>query len=102
MKPVPKPVSLADIKADPRMTDFALVRQSRLSVVPVTDEQWEAYSLEMGWYEDEDRMGYEQGHVCCPDCGCDKNDHTCHAEGCPRVDTPVQCGPPWLPLVASR
>lgn len=39
-KPVPKPVTLADIKADPRMADFGLVRQSRLSVVPVTDEQW--------------------------------------------------------------
>lgn len=40
VKPVPRPVTLADIKADPRMVDFALVRQSRLSVVPVTDEQW--------------------------------------------------------------
>ena len=38
--PVPQPVSLADIKADPRMADFGLVRQSRLSVVPVTDEHW--------------------------------------------------------------
>jgi predicted RNA-binding protein with PUA-like domain len=40
VKPVPKPVMLADIKADPRMADFGLVRQSRLSVVPVTDEHW--------------------------------------------------------------
>ena len=40
VEPVPNPVTLADIKADPRMGDFALVRQSRLSVVPVTDEQW--------------------------------------------------------------
>ncbi len=40
VKPVPRPVTLADIKADPRMADFGLVRQSRLSVVPVTDEQW--------------------------------------------------------------
>lgn len=40
VKPVPKPVTLADIKADPRMGDFGLVRQSRLSVVPVTDEHW--------------------------------------------------------------
>jgi predicted RNA-binding protein with PUA-like domain len=40
VKPVPQPVTLADIKADPRMADFGLVRQSRLSVVPVTDEQW--------------------------------------------------------------
>ncbi|UUX48515.1 EVE domain-containing protein [Nisaea acidiphila] len=40
VKPVEKPVTLADIKAEPRLEDFALVRQSRLSVVPVTNEQW--------------------------------------------------------------
>jgi predicted RNA-binding protein with PUA-like domain len=28
------------IKADPRFADFALVRVARLSVMPVTDEQW--------------------------------------------------------------
>ena len=31
---------LKAIKADPRFADFALVRQSRLSVVPVGDEHW--------------------------------------------------------------
>jgi predicted RNA-binding protein with PUA-like domain len=35
-----KPVTLQQIKADPRLADFALVRQSRLSVVPVSDEHW--------------------------------------------------------------
>ncbi len=40
VKAVTKPVTLADIKAEPRLEDFALVRQSRLSVVPVTDAQW--------------------------------------------------------------
>lgn len=40
VKPVKKPVTLADIKGEPRLVDFALVRQSRLSVVPVTDDQW--------------------------------------------------------------
>lgn len=40
VKPVNKPVTLADIKAEPRLEGFALVRQSRLSVVPVTDAQW--------------------------------------------------------------
>ena len=29
-----------DIKADPKFKDFKLVRQSRLSVVPVSDEHW--------------------------------------------------------------
>src|SRR6202048_1901786 len=37
---VPRPVTLATIKADPRLADFALVRQSRLSVVPVRDAEW--------------------------------------------------------------
>ncbi len=37
---MPEPVTLAQIKAEPDLADFALVRQSRLSVVPVTDDQW--------------------------------------------------------------
>jgi predicted RNA-binding protein with PUA-like domain len=40
IEPVTKPVTLAAIKADPKLKDFGLVRQSRLSVVPVSDEQW--------------------------------------------------------------
>lgn len=40
VEPVKTPVTLAAIKADPRLKDFGLVRQSRLSVVPVSDEQW--------------------------------------------------------------
>jgi predicted RNA-binding protein with PUA-like domain len=35
-----KPVTLQSIKNDPRFSDFALVRISRLSVMPVSDEQW--------------------------------------------------------------
>lgn len=34
-KPLAKPVSLAAMKADPRFKDFVLLRQGRLSVVPV-------------------------------------------------------------------
>ena len=34
------PVTLASIKGDPSFGDFALVRMPRLSVMPVTDEQW--------------------------------------------------------------
>ncbi len=40
VEPVKTPVTLAAIKADPRLKDFGLVRQSRLSVVPVSAEQW--------------------------------------------------------------
>ena len=35
-----KPVTLAAIKADPAFASFALVRMSRLSVMPVTDAEW--------------------------------------------------------------
>jgi predicted RNA-binding protein with PUA-like domain len=38
--PMPRPVTLAEIKAEPRLADFALVRQSRLSVVPVSEADW--------------------------------------------------------------
>src|SRR6201994_4898492 len=36
VRPFPKPVTLADIKADPALADMALVRMSRLSVMPVS------------------------------------------------------------------
>lgn len=35
------PIPLAAIKADPRFADWELVRQSRLSVMPVSAEQWD-------------------------------------------------------------
>lgn len=41
LRALPHPVSLNAIKADPFFADFALVRQGRLSVVPVTAAQWE-------------------------------------------------------------
>ncbi|HUC65592.1 MAG TPA: EVE domain-containing protein [Stellaceae bacterium] len=40
VEPVKTPVSLAAIKAEKALADFALVRQSRLSVVPVSAEEW--------------------------------------------------------------
>jgi predicted RNA-binding protein with PUA-like domain len=40
VKPLPKPVSLAAVKGEKKLTDMALVRLSRLSVQPVTDEEW--------------------------------------------------------------
>lgn len=41
VRPLPQAVPLAAIKAHPFFADFALVRQGRLSVVPVTLAQWE-------------------------------------------------------------
>ncbi|MFZ5835468.1 MAG: EVE domain-containing protein [Pseudomonadota bacterium] len=40
VKPLPNPVTLAQIKAEPRLADMALVRQSRLSVTPVDEKSW--------------------------------------------------------------
>ncbi|MGF1608139.1 MAG: EVE domain-containing protein [Kiloniellales bacterium] len=40
VKPFNKPVTLADIKAEPRLKDIALVRQSRLSVMPIGATEW--------------------------------------------------------------
>jgi len=48
--PFPRPVSLAEIKAEPRLSELALVRQSRLSVVPVTEAEWRVI-CEMGGYQ---------------------------------------------------
>ena len=48
VRPVPKPVTLAAIKAEPTLAGFALVRQSRLSVVPVNAEEWRLISAMAG------------------------------------------------------
>jgi predicted RNA-binding protein with PUA-like domain len=40
VKPLPKPVTLAEVKAEPRLKDMALVKYSRLSVQPVTASEW--------------------------------------------------------------
>ena len=40
VKKLKRPVTLKEIKADPAFKDFPLVRISRLSVMPVTDAEW--------------------------------------------------------------
>ena len=39
-KPLPKPVTLAAIKAEPKLKTMALVKYGRLSVQPVTADEW--------------------------------------------------------------
>jgi predicted RNA-binding protein with PUA-like domain len=41
VKQLKKPVPLAIVKADPRLSNMALVRLGRLSVQPVTPEEWD-------------------------------------------------------------
>jgi predicted RNA-binding protein with PUA-like domain len=46
VRPLARPVTLKDMKADPRLARLEMIRQSRLSVSPVRDEEWAAI-LEM-------------------------------------------------------
>ncbi len=48
--PFPRPVTLAEIRDEPRLSELALVRQSRLSVVPVAEAEWRLICA-MGGYE---------------------------------------------------
>ena len=47
VKPLKRPVTLEEIKAEPALKSMILVNNSRLSVQPVTDEEW-ALICEMG------------------------------------------------------
>ena len=40
VRPLQRPVTLAEIKAEPNLSKMELIRQSRLSVAPVRDEEW--------------------------------------------------------------
>jgi len=41
IKPLPRPITLAMVKADPRLQQMSLVTSARLSVQPVTDGEWD-------------------------------------------------------------
>lgn len=49
VSPMPQPVTLAAIKATPELADLALVRQSRLSVMPIGKEHWAMLCRMGGW-----------------------------------------------------
>jgi len=49
VSPVPKPVTLADIKTDAKLEGIALTRQSRLSVMPISDPHWKHLAKLGGW-----------------------------------------------------
>ncbi len=40
VKPLPRPVTLAEVKTNSKLTNFDLVRLSRLSIMKVSEEQW--------------------------------------------------------------
>jgi predicted RNA-binding protein with PUA-like domain len=41
VRELPRPVTLAEIKAEPKLAKMELIRQSRLSVAPVREGEWE-------------------------------------------------------------
>ena len=41
MKPLPRPVTLAEVKGNSKLKNFDLARLPRLSIMKVSDEQWE-------------------------------------------------------------
>ena len=51
VKDVLKPVTLADLKRDPKLKDMVLVKYSRLSVQPVKPEEWK-YICKLGGVKD--------------------------------------------------
>ena len=42
LRPLPRPVTLATCKDDPRLSNMVLVNNTRLSVQPVTEDEWRA------------------------------------------------------------
>ena len=48
VKKLPRPVTLAEIKADRAFASFPLVRMSRLSVMPVSDDEWKRIEMMAG------------------------------------------------------
>ena len=40
IRAVERPVTLAEIKAEPRLAELPLLKQSRLSVMPIPDDAW--------------------------------------------------------------
>jgi predicted RNA-binding protein with PUA-like domain len=49
VKPIPRPVTLEEAKADPRLSEMALVKNTRLSVQPVTEGEWKIVCALGGW-----------------------------------------------------
>ncbi len=46
---MPRPVSLAQVRAEPALAGMALVRLSRLSVGPVSEAEWRHICAMGGW-----------------------------------------------------
>ena len=49
LKLLPRPVTLAEVKANKKLANFDLVRLSRLSIMKVSDEQWDTIQGMANW-----------------------------------------------------
>ncbi len=49
VSPMPRPVTLVEIKATPGLADLPLVRMSRLSVMPISPVHWKTLCRMGGW-----------------------------------------------------
>ena len=49
LAPLPRPVTLAAMRAEPLLAELALLRLSRLSVAPVSDAHWRHILGMAGW-----------------------------------------------------
>ena len=56
LQPMPHPVTLGQIKQHPELQEIALIRQSRLSVMPITEKEWRII-CELGGLEDMAQSG---------------------------------------------
>jgi predicted RNA-binding protein with PUA-like domain len=55
VRDLPKPVTLADAKANPKLADMALVKTARLSVQPVAPQEWKEVCRMAGLAEKDTR-----------------------------------------------
>ncbi len=60
---VPRPVTLEEIKANPKLERMVLVNNSRLSVQPVTEEEWDEVCRMCG-FSDIPHAPWPQGRSC--------------------------------------
>ncbi len=63
---MPRPVTLAAIRAEPALAGMALVRLSRLSVAPVSEAEWAHVCAMGGWVEGQGSALDPPGRLCLP------------------------------------
>ena len=68
VEPLPKPVTLAAVKAEPKLKDMILAKYPRLSVQPVTADEWKLICKMGGMCGREDRQAAASSLTCAAIC----------------------------------